>query len=77
MIIDLTQLKTGQSGVVVGLEGGRGFLARIEHMGIREGKRVTKVSSSFWGGPHTVRVDNITVAVGYGMAKKIILEVEG
>ena len=77
MVIDLTQLKTGESGVVVGLEGGFGFMRRIQSLGIREGKRVTKVSSSFWRGPQTVTVDGMEVAIGFGMAKKVLIEAEG
>ena len=76
MIIDLTQLKTGESGIVAGLEGGFGFRRRIEGMGVRTGKRITKTSAHFWRGPQTIKVDNITVAVGYGMAKKILVEVD-
>jgi len=76
MTIDLTQLKTGKSGVVKSLEGGFDFRRRIENMGIREGKKIRKTSTHFWRGPQTVKVDNITVAIGYGMAKKVIIEVD-
>jgi len=76
MIVDLTQLKTKGSGVVKRLEGGIEFRRRIEKLGIREGKKITKTSAHFWRGPQIVKVDNITVAIGYGMAKKIHIEVK-
>jgi len=45
-------------------------------MGIRPGKKIKKISSNFWCGPQTVEVDNVRVAIGWGMAKKIFIEVE-
>ena len=62
MIVDLTQLKNGESGIITGLEGGFEFRRRIEKLGIREGKKITKTSAHFWRGPQTIRIGNITVA---------------
>lgn len=76
MIIDLTKMKPGESGTIVELEGGHGFLCRVQGMGIRPGKKIKKVSSHFWRGPQTIEVDNSRVAIGFGMARKIMVEVE-
>jgi ferrous iron transport protein A len=73
---DLTQLAEGESGVVVGIYGGYGLIRRLEALGIREGKRVTKVSSQLMRGPVTLRVDNGQVAMGFGMASKIMVELK-
>ncbi len=73
---DLTQLEGGESGVVVEIHGGYGLIRRLESLGIRVGKKVTKVSSQFMRGPVTVRVGNSHVAIGFGMAKKILVEIE-
>ena len=73
--VDLTQLEEGESGVVVDIQGGYGFIRRLESLGIRVGKKVTKVSSQLMRGPITVRIDNYQVALGFGMAKKIIVRV--
>ncbi len=75
-MIDLTKLKPGECGFVVEIQGGEGFTSRIQSMGIRPGKRITKVSSHFWGGPQTIKIDNMKVAIGFGMAKKIFIERE-
>jgi ferrous iron transport protein A len=45
-------------------------------MGLRPEKKITKVSSHFWRGPQTVEVGNIQIAVGFGMAKSILVEVK-
>jgi ferrous iron transport protein A len=71
--IDLTQLEEGESGVVVEIQGGHGLIRRLESLGIRTGKKVTKVSSQFMRGPITVRIDNYQVALGFGMARKVIV----
>ena len=74
--VDLTQLEEGTSGVVVHIHGGYGLIRRLESLGIRVGKKVTKVSAQFMRGPVTVRIGNSHVAVGFGMAKKILVEIE-
>ena len=70
---DLTRLEEGESGVVVEIQGGHGLVRRLESLGIRTGKKVTKVSSQFMRGPITVRIDNFQVAIGFGMARKVIV----
>jgi len=77
MIVDLTKMKTGESGIVTRLEGARGFLARLQNLGIRPGKKITKVSGHFWRGPVTVRVGGTKAALGFGMASRVMVEIEG
>jgi ferrous iron transport protein A len=72
--LTLAEMKTGQTGVVVGVLGGRGLIQRLDALGIRPGKKVTKLSSTLFRGPVTLRVNNSRVAVGFGMARKIIVE---
>jgi len=74
--VDLIHLKTNQSGMVVRLDGGHEFRRKIESLGIRKGKKITKKSAHFWKGPQTVKVGNMTVAIGHGMASKIFIEVQ-
>lgn len=74
--VDLTQMKGGESGLVIEIQGGYGLNRRLESLGIRVGKKVTKVSSQLMRGPVTLRVDNSQVAIGFGMAMKILVELE-
>jgi len=73
--VDLTQLEEGESGVVVNIQGGYGLVRRLDSLGIRVGKKVTKVSSQFMRGPITLRVGNSHLALGFGMARKIFVRV--
>ena len=72
--VTLAQMRTGQTATVVGVMGGPGLVRRLDALGIRPGKQVTKVSSTLFHGPVTLRVDNCRVAVGFGMARRIIVE---
>lgn len=76
MTIDLTQMKPRETGIVQELKGGQEFISRIQSMGIRPGKEIVKVSSHFMRGPQTVKIGNSKVAIGFGMAKKILVKIE-
>ncbi|MBE0431563.1 MAG: ferrous iron transport protein A [Dehalococcoidia bacterium] len=72
----LAEMRTGQTGTVVEILGGHGFVRRLETLGIRPGKRLTKVSSTLFHGPVTFKVDKAQVAVGFGVARGIIVQVD-
>ena len=74
--ITLARMQARQSGTVVQIQGGRGMVNRLSVRGIRPGKRVTKVSSMLMRGPVTVQVDRVQVAIGFGMASRIIVELD-
>jgi len=73
-VISLVQLQSGQTGRVVEVQGGPGIINRLNSLNIRPGQKVTKISSMFMRGPVTIEVGNSgRVAIGYGMAKKILV----
>jgi len=72
----LTALKAGTSGIVVGIDGGTSLIKRLDALGIRPGVHITKQSSQLMRGPVTIAVGNSQVALGHGMAKKILLNTE-
>lgn len=74
MLISADKLRSGQSGVVQSIEGGRGIVKRLEALGVRPGKTVVKVSGLFMGGPVTVMVDGRQVAMGRGIAGRVLVE---
>ena len=75
MTVTLDRLQPGQSGVVSSVRGGRGIVQRLAYMGLRPGKLVTKVSSQFMAGPVTVLVDGRQVAMGRGIAARVLVQV--
>ena len=81
--IPLAQMRPGQSGTVIEIQGSHGhhghhghfgLVNRLDALGIRPGKRVVKVSSMFMHGPVTVQINGTQVAIGFGMSKRIIVE---
>ncbi len=75
-MISLVDLEINQTGTVVKVGGGAGLMHRLEILGIREGKKITKLSSMIMRGPIVVKVNGCQVAVGRGMAKRIMVEVD-
>ena len=68
--LTLSQLKPGEQGRVLVIEGGRGIRQRLFLRGLFEGSVVRMISCY---GPVTVEVDRNTVSIGRGMAQKIIV----
>ena len=75
-LVTACQLQSGQSGKIVEIRGGHGLVTRLDALGVRPGKKVTKVSSMLMRGPVTIQVGNTQVAVGFGMAGKIIVQLD-
>ena len=76
MSISLVDMRIGQSGTVMGFQGGGGFARNLNALGVRIGKRIRKVSSMLMNGPVVVEVDGMRIAIGFGMARRIAVEVE-
>jgi ferrous iron transport protein A len=70
-LVTLVQLKSGQSGTVVDIQGGRRMTDRLNALGIIPGKKITKTSAMLMRGPVTIEVDRVGVAIGFGMASKV------
>lgn len=75
MVVNLVDMKPGQIGVISSMQGGQLFKEKLGQMGLRQGKEIKKVSSVFSHGPVTICIDNFQVAVGYGKAVRIMVEV--
>ena len=74
MLIPIDRLRSGESGEVREITGGRGMVQRLETMGVRPGKVLVKVSAVFMGGPVTVMVDGREMAMGRGIARRVFVE---
>lgn len=75
--ITLISMKNAQSGIVVAVKGGKGMINKLESLGIRLGVRITKKSAVIGGGPVIIGVGNTELAIGHGMASRILVEVDG
>ncbi|MCM8780949.1 MAG: ferrous iron transport protein A [Candidatus Omnitrophica bacterium] len=74
--LPLTQMKTGQKGKVVAINAGLDLQNRLLSQGIYVGREITKLSHFALRGPVTIKVGRTVMALGYGMAHKITVELE-
>ena len=70
--ISISLLATGESGIVKSYTGGRGMLGRCLSMGFTPGSLV-KMLQNFGSGPVLVKVHDTEVALGQGIAEKIVI----
>jgi ferrous iron transport protein A len=75
-VLSLNEMKRGETGFTREIRGGYGFVKRMASMNIRIGKQITKLNTIFRRGPVTIQIDNTQLALGFGMANRILVEVE-
>ena len=73
--VSLADLRAGESGKVLRVPGGWGVRRRLQALGIRPGATVAKVSAAFRPGAIVVAAGGGQAALGYGVARKVIVEV--
>jgi len=69
-------MKGNQKGKVVEISGGAGIKHRMLSMGLYPGKEITKLSHFALRGPVTIKLGRSVIALGHGVASKIIVESE-
>jgi ferrous iron transport protein A len=69
-VVNLTNKEEGQ---ISSIQGGEGAVHKLEALGIRPGKKIVKVSSQIFRGPVIIGIDGRDIALGYGLAKKILV----
>lgn len=76
MVISLADMKTDETGIIVNIEGGFCAMERIQSMGVRVGKKIKKTGGNFKYGPQTALIDKFKIAIGFGMAIKVMVQVD-
>ncbi len=71
MIVPLATLPEGKEAEVVGVVAGRGLARRLAELGFMRGEKVRVLRSG--PGPVLVLVKNSKIALGWGVAKKILV----
>jgi Fe2+ transport system protein FeoA len=70
----LSTIKAGQTVILTGIEAGRGLKSRLVSMGLVPNTELTVVRSGR-PGPFVIKVKNSRIAIGAGMADKIMVVV--
>ena len=71
----LTNILDNKKARIVDIDGGAGFLRKLQVMGIREGQEIKIVSKQPFRGPLTIEVCGSQMTLGRGMARRILVEV--
>jgi len=74
MKIRLLDLKDSGLATVVEIGGGHGIRNRLLSLGIREGVAIMVISAARGHGPVVLGLGQNRVAIGHGMAAKIMVE---
>lgn len=81
--IPLTALRAGETGLVVSIGSdpagrmwgrGRGFVKRLMDMGLTPGTQVTVAKAAPFRGPVEILVRGARLALGRGMAERILVK---
>jgi len=72
----LSEMRADECGSILEIHGGQGLLNRLGALGIIPGKKITKISTASMRGPVTIQINRTQVALGFGMASKIIVDVD-
>jgi len=71
--LSLCEIKTPGKYEVVHIGGGWGVRQRLNQMGIHVGDSIFVKRSCIMGGPILIQIHGIDVALGRGMARKVML----
>ena len=70
----LTEISPDQEAEIAAINGGWMIRARLKELGIIEGQKIKKISRVGLRGPVIVLVNRAQVAVGAGMASRILVK---
>jgi ferrous iron transport protein A len=73
-VAPLTNLCEGEKGIIVKASGGFGLVRRLAEMGLTPGVEVKLVRKCAFHGPLQVEVRGVTLALGYGVASKVLVK---
>ena len=76
-IVPLTFLKKGKKARLVRIEGGYGITHRLSELGLCGNCEIEVLETSSHIGPMKIKVRGSELMIGYGQAKRILVEPEG
>jgi len=76
MIITLDSISENKKAKVVSISGGWGIRQRLGCLGIHPGDIITVKKSAIMRGPILISVHGNQVALGRGVARKVVVEAE-
>jgi len=72
--MSLVELAIGMGAQIVKLKGGFGMQRHLISLGIVPGKIIHKITSQPMGGPIVIEIEGARIAVGRGIARRVIVK---
>ena len=72
--VSLADMRAGETGRIVTIDGGHRLAQKLDALGIRVGREITKVSGQWMRGPVLLRQNKTQAALGFGMARRVFVE---
>jgi len=72
-IMALSGVDAGKNVILIDIEGGRGIRSKLYSMGLVPGAKLTVLNQNV-AGPIMINIKNSKLAIGQGIAQKIIVE---
>ncbi len=70
----LSEVLRGKTGIITGIDSGKGIYRRLASMGVFEGREISIISNNFRT-PVLIESAGRKMAIGRGMAEKIQMEI--
>ncbi|MBS7616405.1 ferrous iron transport protein A [Candidatus Bathyarchaeota archaeon] len=70
----LTELAEGEKAVIVRASGGFGLVRRLAEMGLTPGVEIKLIRKCPFNGPVEIEVRSVTLALGCGVASRILVK---
>jgi len=70
----LFKLHSGQCGTILAFNGGRQMRQSLNQVGIHIGDPFSVVRGAHLGGPMIIQINSAQIALGRGMAEKIVVK---
>ncbi|MFH1201503.1 MAG: FeoA family protein [Candidatus Omnitrophota bacterium] len=74
--VSLVRFKANRKGKIIEIAGGQNLHNKLMNLGLYKGKEITKLSHIGLAGPVVIKVGRSILALGHGVASKIIIGVE-
>jgi ferrous iron transport protein A len=71
--MSLTDIKDGQSGIIVSVLGGKMLTKRLADLGLTTGTEIKVIGRTLFSGPIQIEVSGSRLVIGQGLASKIIV----
>jgi len=69
--MSLDELPVDEKGIINNINGGRKLKNRLSSIGVIKGRKLEMLNSTY--GPIIIKINELRLALGHGIAKKIII----